>query len=365
MKKLITTIFLFLFLPSFVFAALVNINTAGPEELDTLTGVGPVIAGKIIDYRNVNGAFKTIEEIKNVSGIGDATFLKMKDQITVGIVSPIITPSNGNLSDGDTVSGSEEGGLSAHTNSVGTSDYQEEALEISAGRDRLATVRTPMLFSASQNKRGKINYFNWSFGDGTSALGTDVYHSYQFPGTYNVILNGKIDNKESAVSRIKVVVAETKIKITDIDMTLGYVEISNSGDKEQNLNSWILSSDGKKYAFPVDTVISSKSSIKIPLAAIGFNNGNVKEITLSYPDGGVASGASLQEGVDRQKIAELKKQLVKVRRQIENNSVESSLSSSPVVAVPSVRSVSKEGDSVVILKKEPSWFERVKNALFK
>jgi len=62
----------------------VNINTAGLEELDTLPGVGPVTAQKIIDYRQANGPFQTIEAIMDVSGIGPATFVKMQDLITIG-----------------------------------------------------------------------------------------------------------------------------------------------------------------------------------------------------------------------------------------------------------------------------------------
>jgi competence protein ComEA len=64
---------------------LVNINTATAEELETLPGIGEVTAQRIIDYREANGPFETIEDIQNVSGIGPKTFEGMKDLITVGL----------------------------------------------------------------------------------------------------------------------------------------------------------------------------------------------------------------------------------------------------------------------------------------
>lgn len=62
---------------------LVNINTATQTELETLTGIGPSIALKIINYRKENGKFKNIEEIKNVPGIGDSKYESIKSNICV------------------------------------------------------------------------------------------------------------------------------------------------------------------------------------------------------------------------------------------------------------------------------------------
>ena len=61
----------------------VNINTATQTELETLPGIGPSLALKIINYRKENGNFSNIEEIKNVSGIGDSKFEDIKSYIFV------------------------------------------------------------------------------------------------------------------------------------------------------------------------------------------------------------------------------------------------------------------------------------------
>ncbi|MGD2156038.1 MAG: helix-hairpin-helix domain-containing protein [Anaerolineales bacterium] len=62
---------------------LIDINTASQSELEELSGIGPVIAQRIIDYRETSGPFESIEDIQKVSGIGPVTFEKIKNQITV------------------------------------------------------------------------------------------------------------------------------------------------------------------------------------------------------------------------------------------------------------------------------------------
>ncbi|HZM75115.1 MAG TPA: ComEA family DNA-binding protein [Candidatus Limnocylindrales bacterium] len=63
--------------------AKVNLNTATLAELDSLPGVGPVLAQRIIDHRTKRGPFRTIEDLRHVDGIGEETFARLKDLVVV------------------------------------------------------------------------------------------------------------------------------------------------------------------------------------------------------------------------------------------------------------------------------------------
>ena len=65
-------------------AAVVNLNTASASQIATLPGIGEKAAERIVEYREKNGGFKKVEELMNVKGIGEKSFLKLKPLITVG-----------------------------------------------------------------------------------------------------------------------------------------------------------------------------------------------------------------------------------------------------------------------------------------
>ncbi len=64
-------------------AAMINLNTATLAELESLPGIGAKVAARIVEYRNKKGPFRKVEELMNVQGIGEKSFLKLRPQLIV------------------------------------------------------------------------------------------------------------------------------------------------------------------------------------------------------------------------------------------------------------------------------------------
>lgn len=62
---------------------LLNLNEATREELQALNGIGPVLSGRIVDYRRENDGFENVREIRNIFGIGDVTYQELRSQVEV------------------------------------------------------------------------------------------------------------------------------------------------------------------------------------------------------------------------------------------------------------------------------------------
>ena len=93
MKKMLFALFVFVSFSFNAFAA-VNLNTATQAELETITGVGPVKAQAIIDYRKKNGGFKTVDELEKVDGIGATTLKNVRKDVSVSGKTTVVVPAD-------------------------------------------------------------------------------------------------------------------------------------------------------------------------------------------------------------------------------------------------------------------------------
>jgi competence protein ComEA len=90
MNKFTALLFGLLMLAFNAFAA-VNVNTATPEQLDAIKGIGPAKAKAIVDFRTKNGPFKTVDDVGNVPGIGHGAFLdKIKGELAVSGATTVV-----------------------------------------------------------------------------------------------------------------------------------------------------------------------------------------------------------------------------------------------------------------------------------
>lgn len=187
-------------------------------------------------------------------------------------VSQDITVSN-SVSDissigGQVLGASSNTGQSSSSNqpsSGGSTAYVSSPnalIEMYPGSDRATSPGSPITFQAVIKKNTTANSpleFSWSYGDGNVGVGHLVKHVYKYPGDYLVVLNVRAGDVFS-VSRFKVKVIEANVSVFDHDQ---YLEIFNNGDIEVNLFNWKIENGGKGFIFQPDTILLSRSSIKL------------------------------------------------------------------------------------------------------
>lgn len=292
-KRLFLVLCLLILLPaaSHVQAALININTAGVAELDTLPGIGPAYAQRIIDYRNLNGLYQKIEDIKNVSGIGNVTFANLKDYITVGAISGSeenVFDQEENTTTATTTAETTTSSSQSSSNTVTVSTHYiatpltavkpDTKFAVGAGRDRLGTVGTPIEFRVeSNNETTRQTTFKWNFGDGMVGNGEVTNHSYLYPGEYVVVLNASGPDGQ-AVSR-------TNVRIVPSELSVSFasperIEITNNSKSEVNLYGRAIVAGSKIFVLPQDTIIKSGQKISFTSNVTGLNPINQSYVSL-------------------------------------------------------------------------------------
>lgn len=209
---------------------------------------------------------------------------------------------------------STNGGYSSHTAQTDLSNSEEITPSIGAGRKRLTASGVPVPFHVERGRGANdARNFVWSFGDGTSAEGETVQHSYQFAGQYNVVLNG-FSSKGQSVARTKVEVIEPRVVVSTVNRIAGYVEISNNDKKEINIGNWILSGD-KNYKIPSDTIIDGNQKIKIPLGLVA-DAGAIANVWLLRPNEAILKEKLLTSVATSTQLLVLEKKLSELRSEL-------------------------------------------------
>jgi hypothetical protein len=209
------------------------------------------------------------------------------------------------------------GSYYVYSSSVSLSTYEPLNLNVEAGRERLGFLHTPLEFKAySQDKKTGKNVSNaryyWTFGDGSSAEGNVVSHTYLFAGTYNVVLNSS-SGEEDAVDITKVKIIEPKVKMVYTDF---YVEFINENTTDLNIGGWKIKGNDREYLLPRDTIISANGNMKIPFSMLGPVSESDK-LGVVYPDNQLAFETSRVLGEEKQKqITEISQKLAMLQKEL-------------------------------------------------
>lgn len=278
MKKL--ALFLYLFLVPFLVhaAALININTADAALLDTLPGIGPSKAAAIVTYRTDHGPFATIEDIQNVSGIGPSTFADIEALITVGDTTTTSTAPVASTTASTTAATSSSSGSS--------SPYLPPPSDISIAvfSDEGALTNVPVHFwTTVRTKGGALDAqarIRWSFGDGSSAEGSEIEKTYRHEGTY-VITATVTDGSARATDELVAVVTSAHVRIPEV--TTEGVVIENDAAGELDLSGWRLIASTGIFKIPEGMRVLPGHSILLSWATMNLSI--AFGAALTYPDG--------------------------------------------------------------------------------
>jgi hypothetical protein len=182
---------------------------------------------------------------------------------------------------------------SAHVSPLPLSDFsQKQELYISAGRNRIVSVGSPVAFEAfaidAKGVRSQNIASVWSFGDGAQGGGPKVTHTYKYPGDYVVVLNANAGGNE-AVSRAEVRVFAPKIALGKEED--GSVSLVNDSAYEINIGGWKIvgAGGGGTFVASSDTIIKEGKKLIFPKTVTGIDFSDMASIEFLSPDGAIVA----------------------------------------------------------------------------
>lgn len=276
-RFLLTSLILLFTLPSLAHAALVNINTADATLLDTLPGIGPSKATAIVEYRTGHGPFTRIEDIQSVSGIGPSTYADIAPLITVGDTTVPSAPTP------------ESATSTVVTSGASTYTPPPSAISVRIDGDQNAILEVPLhLFAHVTTKGGVVDsvaQISWSFGDGSSATGSEVDKAYRYPGTYMITVHA-IDGSAKAYDELSVTAKQSRVRILSI--TGEGITLVNDGDERLDLSNWKLLSEASSFRIPVGMLILPRTSALLPFTVTNLPIIS-SDVRLLYPNNVMAA----------------------------------------------------------------------------
>jgi hypothetical protein len=134
----------------------------------------------------------------------------------------------------------------------------------------------------------------WSFGDGATKEGSKVFHSWNYPGTYMIVLETSVGEFNSS-ARQKVEVVAAKINISEIKYgDAGFVAVKNESNNDIDLSRWILQADDSQFIFPKNTIILSGTVLPFANSVTRFLS-DFKSVSLFYPNGTLVTTFGLND----------------------------------------------------------------------
>lgn len=289
----------------------INTNPSTPNNSTLAPGQYAIIADSIaevlIDFPNIIHIFDSAFSLNNtgeplamtnssketidafiysieMGGAGDGNSLQINNGLAVtALPTPGVsnatdsqsppTDDSGTTNDTNATSGTDTNS-NTNTNSSSSTHSSQTKLttytapipfKIGAGRPRTIPIKTPVSFEAeiSTDKTQDTQdiKYTWNFGDLNTDRGKRVTHIYEYPGTYNVVLEARSQNNQTATTRTKIHIINPELDLLQTDSS---ISITNISTNEFNIGEFILLYTSGPIPIPRDTIIDAGQTLTIP-----------------------------------------------------------------------------------------------------